>query len=56
MGIIRKTRGENQEDSIPAENVWIEDPAGTGQHILVKKSDLDERGFLKDQGDEDATT
>jgi len=59
MGIIKRLRGERQEDAIEPDNVWIEDPDGTGQLILVKKTDLDERGFLKDRQTEvegDATS
>lgn len=59
MGIIRKDRRESQEEGVQPPNVWIEDPDGTGQLILVKASDLDEKGFLKDQeeeGDGDATS
>jgi len=55
MGIIKKIRGAKQEESVEAPQVWIEDPKGTGQLILVKKTDLDERGFLiddeEDEGD-----
>ena len=53
MGLIKKTRGNRQAEHIDAPNVWIEDPKGTGQLILVKKSDLDEKGFLIDDDDDD---
>lgn len=53
MGLLRRDRAERRAEHIAALNVWIEDPKGTGQLILVKKSDLDERGFLIDDDDED---
>jgi len=46
MGFIRRERKELQESAEPSLNVWIEDPNGTGQLMLVKKSDLDDEGHL----------
>lgn len=48
MGIVRRERKERQESEEPAPNVWIQDPKGSGQHILVSADDLDEQGFLKE--------
>jgi len=45
MGNIRTERRERQVEAIEPMNVWIQDPNGPG-HIIVKKSDLDEKGFL----------
>jgi len=54
MGIIRRERKERQEEAEPSLNVWIEDPKGTGQLIIVNKDDLDEEGHLIEE-EEDGT-
>lgn len=53
MGIIRKERKDKQEEAIESPNVWIEDPKGTGQLIIVKQSDLDDEGYLLEEVEED---
>jgi len=52
MGEVRRERRSRQEEAIESEHVWIQDPKGGG-HIHVKKSDLDEKGFLKEEGEKD---
>jgi len=52
MGEVRRERRLRQEEAIEPLNVSIQDPNGPG-HIIVKKSDLDEKGFLKEEGEKD---
>lgn len=53
MGILKKKRMEEQVANNPPPQVWIEDPNGSGQLILVNSEDLDEQGHLIDGDNSD---
>jgi len=48
MSSHRQRRREAQAEKLPAPMVWIEKD---GNRVLVRQDQLDERGFLKEDGD-----